>query len=1656
MDSRLDNNDAESSAHTIDSSPPDSEFTDEEAQLGDHHDDYGEQQRLSLVSYHDEEEHQDFVQNADNVDNADNADETLASPLIQDFSFRKSYKRRRDPSRRQGTLSIPYASFNILNSTLGLGFLALPSALSKTGLPLGIILITIISFLAAGSHIVLVNTGRYLGVRKIEDVGGGALKLGTRGKGITKLIVRIVVVITGFTLVVSYLKHIRILLHPLALAWFSSSSLQSSFSLALLPAVMAAPFTLTRSLSHGTISKMSIVISLTYPVLLGLVASRTMRYSELRLLDFQMYKKLLIHHLNWKALKKHAEQQGIWSSISTIAFSFASQHLTFPHHRTMRKSSQQTFNITVLLAYSLIFILALPFAVVPYVAFGESTPINIFDALPSPNNDGGVDAARVMAALGILGTLPFAVYTTREAILRLLHIETEQEEPNGRTQTITTGAIWILAIVSASIGDYTIYQTYINIARLTCIALGYLLPSVFFVILYHVKRPAPIVVSSNDGLVSTDALLARKERQLQKRRSLLRLWQDLFIFSLLPFAFLTTAYCPLNQTAMGDSAQSDADRIRLRRLERLGTSAGSPAPQSALEQQQPQSQPQRSPEKKPKFSPTIPNPAPSRVSAQQRQPPQPKPSTSSPKPTLEPAQCGIEEWESRAIQASLKVTIDVQIADATSWTVSYLKPLLNELHDEQPDHPALKSKRLTPDLIDQALIARLNLDPNAMMDDAEMLTVIASLPANQTTFEYLVGAWRRARGQALQLSKINYSQSDKDRGMALINKLKDLLLSYIGLTIQDATMFVQTSEKPSGAVEFLQILIPEETSSDPYGDDRVGRVVSPELHKVSPVDLLSEIVRRFDGDGLEDVMGPVIQLTAAQAKGLDLTGIKWRSVITAIETLLQFKPIAAIFTTLPSFIPSPANAKTIESESLLGPMISLSTFSTSAPNIAKLYFSDASLEREDQSPITQNTLRSTLESLQSSLFGIFNVLVRASPQSREKVLDFFATAANVNSHRGAMRVDPKRASGDGFVFNCQVILSRFADPFMDATFSKIDKIDPKYFCHSKRLDISDETKIKADKSESDAYYNENSKEDKPVNFISEIFYLCLAFHYLGYHCAQRQSGSLKKHIDMVEPQLKSQREQLLNDPRFAPGTPGRMFAEKQLEKQEVLLKERKAAVASSWIQLDDPSSMYRILGFYSFATTWIVRFVDPSHQHPQKLISLPLPEEIPIEFKMLPEYILESTVDFFIQLTRHQPHLLESSGKEELMNFLVTFVCTPKYIGNPYSRNKIVEIMWNGTHPYGYSRSGVLSDSINYHKLSLEHLMPSLMSFYIDVERTGVSSQFYDRLNVRYNIARLLKVIWNNPTHRDKLKQDTMNSEKFVRFTNLVMNDSTYLLDEALGKLASVRHYEDEIASPGFSNKPDNEREEMVQSLQESGRAAGSYIALGGESVRLLKSFTSEAKAAFMAPEIVDRLAAMLCYNLDALAGPRCQELKVNNPEKYGWRPRQLLNDIIDIFINLHDCKEFVEGVAKDGRSYSKALFERAAGILRRKAIKTDQEVDLMARFVSHVEQVRAEMMEEDEADIPEEYQDMIMATLMRDPVILPGSKAVLDRSTIKSHLLSDSTDPFNRSPLTIDQVEPHTQLKAEIDDWVAKRRQAKLDEMTKATNANDVLPPQN
>jgi len=276
-----------------------------------------------------------------------------------------------------------------------------------------------------------------------------------------------------------------------------------------------------------------------------------------------------------------------------------------------------------------------------------------------------------------------------------------------------------------------------------------------------------------------------------------------------------------------------------------------------------------------------------------------------------------------------------------------------------------------------------------------------------------------------------------------------------------------------------------------------------------------------------------------------------------------------------------------------------------------------------------------------------------------------------------------------------------------------------------------------------------------------------------------------------------------------------------------------------------------------------------------------------------------------------------------------------------------------------------------------------------------------------------------------------------VRFVNLMINDVTYLMDESLNELTQIHNIETEMENTQeWASKSPQYRREREGTLRSLERHASGYITLGRSTVDLLKIFTAETKRPFMMPEIVGKLAAMLDYNLEALAGPKCRDLKVKNPEKYKFDPKALLSDIVQVFLNLSDEEDFARAVAEDGRSYRKELFDGTVEILRRKTLKSDDEVGKLLAFVEKVEVLKATLEEEEDlGEVPEEFLDALLYTVMKDPVTLPSSYAVVDRATIKSHLLSDSKDPFNRAPLKIEDVIPNTELKARIDEFLVTRR---------------------
>lgn len=251
------------------------------------------------------------------------------------------------------------------------------------------------------------------------------------------------------------------------------------------------------------------------------------------------------------------------------------------------------------------------------------------------------------------------------------------------------------------------------------------------------------------------------------------------------------------------------------------------------------------------------------------------------------------------------------------------------------------------------------------------------------------------------------------------------------------------------------------------------------------------------------------------------------------------------------------------------------------------------------------------------------------------------------------------------------------------------------------------------------------------------------------------------------------------------------------------------------------------------------------------------------------------------------------------------------------------------------------------HELAQTVLISALMKFYTDIETTGQSSEFYDKFTIRYHISHLFKGMWASAVHRRAMIDESKNGKQFVKFINMLMNDTTYLLDECLDYLKSIHETQVLMMDVQAWAETESETQQTRQrQLRQDERQCRSYLTLARETVDMFHYLTVDIKEPFLRPELVDRLTSMLNYNLHQLCGPKCNDLKVRNPIKYGWDPRRLLGQIFDIYLHLN-CEPFAASLAADERSFEKHLFEDAASRIERLRIRSPVEVETFNQLMT-------------------------------------------------------------------------------------------------------------
>ena len=993
-------------------------------------------------------------------------------------------------------------------------------------------------------------------------------------------------------------------------------------------------------------------------------------------------------------------------------------------------------------------------------------------------------------------------------------------------------------------------------------------------------------------------------------------------------------------------------------------------------------------------------------------------------------------------------------ADINVWVGHHLESILKATlsNDERKtrDYFALQTSlgededlnigtNLTYDLIDPALL--------------EVLTEQGTSRFYRSPMDYLFDTWQKAGVEKRFIRSDDSLASEK---MRVLNEVLRLSSSYASIMFQVPDMFAN-EVKTTDLIEVFWKNI------DKY-----------ELFLIDIID------RAVENDTILELLNAVITPLTLKLQSLEYNGdIDYMKILSVIQLFLSNKAVASTFYKMDEFHPANLKGADFENKTLLGRILRISPL---LPAMATANYSDLSSK-----PLimkTHESIQAEYDILIARLFSICDRLVRSGKDSRSAFLKWLADVVNTNHLRRGEQADPKKIASDALMLNLTLILVKFSQPFLNfLNNKKINKIAMDYLDHNnKLLDLSEETKINATIEEYNNYYKKEQTVESPLNFISECFYLLLTYIHYGlgglFISADRTSNIIKQLSQQLKKfdELVAQRNASMNNPMM------KMLYNTKVKPLKLELQKCKAQKLSLQMFFLHRNMQLDVFEIIIGCITFFMKLIDPTHKYPDTRIKIPLHdyeddtekmEDVeytrklaPVPFRFYPEMFLEGIINYchYISRFNNNPMFRNDAKLERLVEFAVLILRCPELVSNPHLKARLVEVLFFGSLPLRNGTDGYMISIFTDNKIVRENLMFCLLDFYVMVEKTGASSQFYDKFNSRYHISYILEKLWKFDYFKKSLKLISEEMPRvFIRLIARMLNDTTYLLDESLNHLHTIGACQREIEARSKgkpAEMPDSDKD-LQTKLGESERMAKSFVQLSNKTVLLFDLFTQETPRSFVIVELVDRLAGMLDYNIVALVGPKYNELKVKNPEEYRFDPGELLFRLCSIFINLSMENEFVDAVARDERSFRPECFKKAINILYRVGKVPNQEFEnKLLTFSKRAADKKAEEEEEESelGEIPDEFLDPLMFTLMKDPVKLPHSKVSIDRSVIKAHLMNDPTDPFNRTPLKIEDVKEDEELRSKIQAWIKKRKQAirqekakkRLDEQPKENNSED------
>lgn len=386
--------------------------------------------------------------------------------------------------------------------------------------------------------------------------------------------------------------------------------------------------------------------------------------------------------------------------------------------------------------------------------------------------------------------------------------------------------------------------------------------------------------------------------------------------------------------------------------------------------------------------------------------------------------------------------------------------------------------------------------------------------------------------------------------------------------------------------------------------------------------------------------------------------------------------------------------------------------------------------------------------------------------------------------------------------------------------------------------------------------------------------------------------------------------------------------------------------------------------------------------------------------KDLSNIITDKLLNFKLENTKDEYY-------EDIVRMLPFTINEEFFIGSNYTKFKekaipIIPKILKSEDINIHNKSKIILETNN--KLFIENI-EDLINLFINIEPFNIDSGFNDKIKVRNKILNII-------TELDKtIILNSLTKETFSEFITLLVAH----IDEIMSRTIK---YKDDIRNGSRYNSTNISQLLMVK-----------YILYLDTSILILKNFTKlnyENLSNEFYYKQSELIFTMLKYSLSGNIYNEILDSKKKSINRFlelscSDKLKEIYRNIYEFIEFMLTKKEFLREIVKNIVFYNKDDIDNT--------IKTYGDISIRENVtIKHIleaydKQIKLEIenskdqKEKYSCDVPIEFMDPILFSVINDPIEIPEVKQIMDKYTIMNHLTFSETNPFTNKGLTKEEL---------------------------------------